>query len=105
MLKQVELLKVLISSVSVMPVIQSKLHANMTSKGQMTIPVELRRELELNAGDRLNCFIEGERLVIVPAKGSLKKLKGIVAKPAVAKTIEEMNGAIEDEAAARMMEG
>ena len=34
--------------------------STLSSKGQMTIPVELRRELELHAGDRLNCFVEDD---------------------------------------------
>ena len=76
--------------------------STLTSKGQFTIPVELRRKLELHAGDRLNCFIENNRLVIIPAKGSIKHLKGCVPKPASPVSIDDMNKAILDEAASRL---
>lgn len=78
--------------------------ATLTSKGQMTIPVELRRKLELHAGDRLHCFIEEDKIVIIPVKGSLKKLKGIVPKPRKKVTLDDMNKAVAREAAKRMME-
>ncbi len=72
--------------------------STLSSKGQLTIPIELRRELELHAGDRLNCFVEEDKLVIMPAKGSLKNLKGIVQKPSESISIEDMNTAVLDEA-------
>jgi antitoxin PrlF len=78
--------------------------STLTSKGQMTIPVELRRELELHAGDKLNCFIEDDKLIIVPAKGSLKNLKGIVPKPRKKISVEDMNKAVVEEASRRMLE-
>lgn len=76
--------------------------STLTSKGQFTIPVKLRRELELHAGDRLDCFIEDDRLIIVPAKGSIKNLKGCVSAPKSAISIEDMNNAVADTAAAQM---
>lgn len=75
--------------------------STLSSKGQLTIPIELRRELELHAGDRLTCFLENDRIVVVPAKGSLKNLKGIVPKPEKPVSVEEMNAAILEEAAVR----
>jgi len=75
--------------------------STLTSKGQFTIPVDLRRELELHAGDRLSCFVEDDRLIIVPAKSSLKNLKGCVPKPEKPVSLEEMEAAIMDEAASR----
>ena len=78
--------------------------STLTSKGQFTIPIDLRRELELHAGDRLNCFVDGDKLIVVPAKGSLKNLKGCVPKPKNPVSIEDMNTAVMDEAAARNLE-
>ncbi|MFT6861990.1 MAG: antitoxin PrlF [Akkermansiaceae bacterium] len=75
--------------------------STLTSKGQFTIPVDLRRELELHAGDRLNCFVEDDRLIIVPAKSSIKNLKGCVPKPEKPVSLEEMNVAVLDEAGSR----
>jgi len=77
-------------------------HATLTSKGQMTIPVEVRRELELHAGDKLNCFVEEEKIILIPVKGSLKKLKGIVPVPDKEISLDDMTNAVEDEAAKRM---
>ena len=78
-------------------------HTTLTSKGQMTIPVELRRELELHAGDKLNCFIEEDKIILIPVKGSLKKLKGIVPVPDVKISLADMRIAVEDEASKRML--
>ena len=74
----------------------------LTSKGQFTIPVDLRRELQLHAGDKLNCFIEDNRLVVIPAKGSIKNLKGCIPKPGKPVSLEAMDKAVRSRAAARM---
>ncbi len=66
--------------------------ASVNSKGQVTIPAEVRRDLGLKAGDSL-WFIKGERgeYILKLKTGSILDLKGFVhwtGKPA---TIEEMN--------------
>jgi antitoxin PrlF len=75
--------------------------STLTSKGQFTIPVKLRRELELRVGDRLDCFIENNRLVIIPAKGSIRNLKGCVPLPVAPVSLDAMKAAIADEAVQR----
>jgi AbrB family looped-hinge helix DNA binding protein len=75
--------------------------STLSSKGQLTIPIELRKKLELHAGDRLSCFVEEGKLVIMPAKGTLKNLKGIVKKPSVSISVEDMSMAVLDEAQER----
>ena len=69
--------------------------ATLTSKGQITIPAEVRAALGVNFGDRID-FIEVEkgRFVIVPATCSVQELKGIIPKPKKPVSIAEMNGAI-----------
>jgi antitoxin PrlF len=70
--------------------------ATVTSKGQVTIPVDVRNELGLAAGDRIE-FVFNEatgRYEVVPATKSVKALKGIIGKPKKAVTIEDMNEAI-----------
>lgn len=69
--------------------------ATITSKGQVTIPVEVRDALGVSFGDRID-FVEVEkgRFVILPATCSVQELKGIVPKPKRPVSIEEMNGAI-----------
>ncbi|UDF03523.1 AbrB/MazE/SpoVT family DNA-binding domain-containing protein [Asticcacaulis sp. AND118] len=76
--------------------------ATVTSKGQVTIPVDVRRALSINTGDRLE-FVEIEpgKVLIVAATKSITDLKGRFAKPRQAVSIAEMNEAIGREASRR----
>jgi len=70
--------------------------ATLTSKGQITIPAEVRAELGVNAGDRVEFVEIGEgQFAIVAATRSVRQLSGMfrgrVSKPV---SIEEMNAAI-----------
>ncbi|MGA7683671.1 MAG: AbrB/MazE/SpoVT family DNA-binding domain-containing protein [Terriglobales bacterium] len=70
--------------------------ATLTSKGQITIPSQVRHALGLEAGDRVE-FVEQEKgqFAIIPATRSIQELKGLFQgkrnKPV---SIEEMNAAI-----------
>lgn len=70
--------------------------ATLTSKGQITIPVQVRTALGVNAGDRIE-FVETEKgqFAIVAATRSVRELDGLFRgrrkKPV---TIEEMNAAV-----------
>jgi antitoxin PrlF len=69
--------------------------STLTSKGQITIPIEVRNALGISFGDRVD-FIEIEkgRFLIVPGTCSVRELKGIIPKPKKPVSIEDMNGAI-----------
>jgi len=69
--------------------------ATVTSKGQITIPVEVRTELGLKAGDRIE-FLKNEqgRFSIFPTTGSVRDLKGILGKFDRVISVEEMNEAV-----------
>lgn len=69
--------------------------ATITSKGQVTIPVKVRTALGLDTGDRIE-FVETEdgKFAIMAATISVRKLKGMIRKPAAPVSVEEMNGAI-----------
>ncbi|NNJ97099.1 MAG: AbrB/MazE/SpoVT family DNA-binding domain-containing protein [Gammaproteobacteria bacterium] len=69
--------------------------ATITSKGQITIPKDVRHRLGVDAGDRIE-FVEIEPGVfkIIPATADVTELKGIVTKPKHSVTIEQMNKAI-----------
>lgn len=69
--------------------------ATVTSKGQITIPVDVRQSLRIEAGDRVE-FVEVEpgRFEIVPATRSVKDLKGMFGKASRSVSIEDMNRAI-----------
>jgi AbrB family looped-hinge helix DNA binding protein len=69
--------------------------ATLTSKGQITIPKEVREKLGVDAGDRLE-FVEQERGVykVVAATRDVRHLKGVVPKPPRPVSVEEMNAAV-----------
>jgi len=69
--------------------------ATVTSKGQLTLPIEARRRLGIRAGTKLDLIITADdRLEMIPLTNSVKSLKGMVPKPARALTLEEMDQAI-----------
>ena len=69
--------------------------AVLTSKGQVTIPKEVRERLNVDAGDRVE-FVETDRGVftLIAATRDVKALKGLIPKPAQSVSIEDMNRAI-----------
>lgn len=70
--------------------------ATVTSKGQITIPIEVRADLGLDTGDRVE-FIRSERTgryEVIPATLSVQALKGIVPRPKKPVSISDMNEAI-----------
>lgn len=77
--------------------------ATVTTKGQITIPIEVRVEMGLDAGDRIE-FIRNERTgryEVVPATLPAQALKGIVSKPKRHVSIADMNEAIRKRSAYR----
>jgi antitoxin PrlF len=75
--------------------------ATITSKGQVTIPVDVRNQLGLAAGDRIEFILNDEtgRYEVVPATRSVTALKDIIRKPAKPVSIEDMNAAIAERGA------
>ena len=71
--------------------------ATITSKGQVTIPKDVRTRLGIGIGDRVE-FVEIQDGVfqIVAATQDVQVLKGIVAKPKKPVTIEDMNQAVSE---------
>lgn len=69
--------------------------ATVTSKGQITIPIEVREALGLAAGDRVE-FVAEEKGVykVVAATRDVRHLKGLINKPAKPVTVEAMKRAI-----------
>ena len=69
--------------------------STVTSKGQVTIPVEVRRSLRIRPGTKLEFVIRHDgRLEVIPMVGSLKSLKGAVPQPKRALTLAEIDSAI-----------
>jgi AbrB family looped-hinge helix DNA binding protein len=69
--------------------------ATVTSKGQITIPADVRQALQVEAGDRVE-FVEVEpgRFEVVAATRSVTELKGMFGKAGKTVSIEEMNRTI-----------
>ena len=81
--------------------------ATMTTKGQITMPKEIRDLLHLESGDRvLFVPLGGNRVEIVRRNRSVEDLFGMVYDPSIPPmTIEEMNDAIAEGGAASGMRG
>lgn len=66
--------------------------ATLTSKGQTTIPQQIRSYLGLHAGDILEFIIDEEgKVILTPHTVDAKELKKILPKPKKKVTIEQMN--------------
>lgn len=69
--------------------------ATVTSKGQITIPAQIREALHVGTGDRVEFVqIEPGRYEFIAATRSVTELKGMFGKPVKAVSIEDMNAAI-----------
>lgn len=69
--------------------------ATVTSKGQITIPAQVRRDLGLKTGSRVSFVqLDNGAYEIVAKTESIASLKGVIAAPERPVTIEEMNEAI-----------
>ena len=56
--------------------------STLTSKGQITVPQEIRKELRLRKGQRLEFRLdEKRRLILEPLADDVRKLRGIVRSP------------------------
>jgi AbrB family looped-hinge helix DNA binding protein len=69
--------------------------STLTSKGQTTIPREIRAHLHLQPGDRLEFVVEEDgRVVLLPATIDAAELAGILKAPFRPVSVEAMNRAI-----------
>ncbi len=69
--------------------------STITSKGQTTIPGEIRRHLKLKPGDRIEFVVEADgKVVLMPATVDVRELKGLLAPAPRRVSLEEMESAI-----------
>ena len=75
--------------------------STLTTKGQVTLPVSVRRALRLESGDRIDFVEVAEgRFEVIAATRSIKELKGIISdRERHPVSIEDMNAAIAAEGA------
>ncbi|CUX59750.1 AbrB/MazE/SpoVT family DNA-binding domain-containing protein [Rhizobium oryzihabitans] len=75
----------------------------ITSKGQMTVPKNVREQLKIKPGDKCYAWVRNGEMIVIPRNKSLADLAGILGKPPNGKklTVEQMNDAIGEGAVAR----
>ncbi len=69
--------------------------ATLTSKGQITIPKEIREQLQVQTGDLIE-FLVGVngQITLCPATSDVTSLKGMIPKPQRPVTLVAMKDAI-----------
>ncbi len=69
--------------------------ATMTSKGQITVPAEVRARFRLHPGTKVD-FVENQagELVLRPRTGDIRVLRGIIKYDGPPVSIEDMNRTI-----------
>lgn len=76
--------------------------STLTSKGQITLPREIRDHLRLENGDRVNFEIRDGTVIVEPETIDIKSLRGIVKRRGKKKvSIEGMNAAVRRGASGR----
>ena len=69
--------------------------SKITSKGQVTIPEEIRREYHLQAGEQVEWEVTAHGTVeLRKAGGSLEDLARILPRPSKAATVEQMDAGV-----------
>ena len=69
------------------------LSSSVTTKGQVTIPIELREKLGIKPGDRVGFVDEGGRIVLQRQETAIETVFGIV-KAGKGVTLEQIEDAI-----------
>ncbi len=70
------------------------MYATLTSKGQITVPVEIRNRLGLQAGDRLDFQLKEGKVELTKVTGSLDSFISALPKAKRSFTAEQINDAI-----------
>jgi AbrB family looped-hinge helix DNA binding protein len=55
--------------------------AVLTSKGQMTIPKEVRKALNLKPSGKIVIMVDGDQAILKPLKGNILDIGGSIAIP------------------------
>ena len=71
------------------------MEATITSKGQVTLPKDLREALNLSTGDKLCFVLSGKNEVrMIPKHMPVQKLKGILPAPDLPVSLDQMKLAV-----------
>ena len=69
------------------------LASSITSKGQVTLPAVIRKQLNLKTGDRIVFTLKGNKIIAEPMSGDISELFGLIKSDRAA-SLEEMEAAI-----------
>lgn len=69
-------------------------YSKVTSKGQITIPTNIRNNLNISIGSKIELIQMDSCVIIIPINNSVSKLKNSLPKPAHALSCEEMDDII-----------
>lgn len=78
---------------------------NVTSKGQVTIPLAVRRMLGIRRNSKVTFRVQGDTVTIEPAEYSLESVFGAVTPLARPEDFERLAQVAFDEHTARVTEG
>jgi antitoxin PrlF len=75
-------------------------NSTISSKGQITVPLEIRRRLGLKKGDRVEFVVEGDRTIMRPAQSRenpFEKYAGVLPAFRSKREINDWIGSLRDE--------
>lgn len=74
--------------------------STLTSKGQITVPKNVRERLDLHPGDKIEFILDKKNSCrMIPLRTSVKEMKGMLGPAPGIVSIDEMNAVIQKEAA------
>lgn len=65
----------------------------LTTKGQITIPVEIRRQLDLHPGDKIGFLIENDHVVLFRKENNIEASFGI-CHPKTSASLKDIEDAV-----------
>jgi AbrB family looped-hinge helix DNA binding protein len=68
--------------------------ATLTSKGQITLPKEVRQKRSLHVGGRFSFVVVGNRAELTPLATPINALKHVLPKPSRKLTLEQIERTI-----------
>ena len=72
--------------------------STITTKGQVTIPKQIRNLLNVDKGDRVEFLVDDNGIVTIwPVTSDITELKGLVARPDKYISLQDMKNAIRDQ--------
>lgn len=79
--------------------------SKVTSKGQTTIPKEIRERLGIKTGDQVAFILRGKEAVLYPITGTLLNLRGSIQPRRCPEDLEEVRRRVKQKMAERATGG